>query len=193
MRVSYLQPAETRPGLVTAIASTPGVAAYFDLSFQHASNPVLRRMRRFGDSEAFLGLLDQARAQAPEAGARSNFIVGFPGETEQDLEILCDFLSAARLDAIGVFGYSDEDGTEAEGFEGKHDEDEIAERVAHVTALAEELTAQRAEERLGETGRGARRVRRGRASSRAARPTRARRSTGRPCWRACRAAWRSVT
>jgi ribosomal protein S12 methylthiotransferase len=150
VRVSYLQPAETRPGLVTAIASTPGVAAYFDLSFQHASNPVLRRMRRFGDSEAFLGLLDQARAQAPEAGARSNFIVGFPGETEEDLEILCDFLSAARLDAIGVFGYSDEDGTEAEKFEGKHDQDEIDERLAHVTALAEELTAQRAEERIGE-------------------------------------------
>ena len=150
VRVSYLQPAETRPGLVTAIAATPGVAPYFDLSFQHASNPVLRRMRRFGDSEAFLGLLEQARAQAPEAGARSNFIVGFPGETEQDLEVLCDFLSDARLDAIGIFGYSDEDGTEAEGFEDKLDEDEIRERVAHVTALAEELTAQRAEERIGE-------------------------------------------
>jgi ribosomal protein S12 methylthiotransferase len=149
--VSYLQPAETRPGLVTAIASTPGVAAYYDLSFQHASNPVLRRMRRFGDAEAFLGLLDQARTQAPEAGARSNFIVGFPGETEEDLEILCGFLSEARLDAIGIFGYSDEDGTEAERFEGKLDEDEISERVAHVTALAEELTAQRAAERLGET------------------------------------------
>ena len=150
VRVSYLQPAETRPGLVTAIARTRGVAAYFDLSFQHASNPVLRRMRRFGDPEAFLGLLDQARAQAPEAGARSNFIVGFPGETERDLEILCDFLTEARLDAIGIFGYSDEDGTEAEGFADKHDEDEIHERVAHVTALAEELTAQRAEERIGE-------------------------------------------
>jgi ribosomal protein S12 methylthiotransferase len=150
VRVSYLQPAETRPGLVTAIARTPGVAPYFDLSFQHASNPVLRRMRRFGDSEAFLGLLEQARAQAPEAGARSNFIVGFPGETEHDLEVLCDFLSEARLDAIGVFGYSDEDGTEAERFEDKLDEDEIRERVEHVTALAEELTSQRAEERVGE-------------------------------------------
>jgi ribosomal protein S12 methylthiotransferase len=150
VRVSYLQPAEMRPGLVTALAVTPGVAPYYDLSFQHASNPVLRRMRRFGDAEAFLGLLDQARTQAPEAGARSNFIVGFPGETEQDLQVLCDFLSEARLDAIGIFGYSDEDGTAAEGFDGKIDEDEIAERVAHVTALAEELTAQRAEERIGE-------------------------------------------
>ena len=150
VRVSYLQPAETRPGLVTAIAATPGVAAYYDLSFQHASNPVLRRMRRFGDAESFLGLLEQARSQAPEAGARSNFIVGFPGETEEDLQVLCDFLSEARLDAIGIFGYSDEDGTEAEGFEGKHDEDEILDRLAHVTALAEQLTAQRAEERIGE-------------------------------------------
>ncbi len=150
VRVSYLQPAETRPGLVTAIARTPGVAAYFDLSFQHASNPVLRRMRRFGDSEQFLGLLEQARAQAPEAGARSNFIVGFPGETEHDLEVLCDFLTQARLDAVGVFGYSDEDGTEAERFDDKLDEDEISDRVAHVTALAEELTSQRAEERIGE-------------------------------------------
>jgi ribosomal protein S12 methylthiotransferase len=150
VRVSYLQPAETRPGLVTAIATTPGVADYFDLSFQHASNPVLRRMRRFGDSESFLGLLEQARSQAPQAGARSNFIVGFPGETEHDLEVLCDFLTDARLDAIGIFGYSDEDGTEAEKFEDKLDEDEIRERVEHVTALAEELTSQRAEERIGE-------------------------------------------
>ncbi len=150
VRVSYLQPAETRPGLVSAIAGTPGVAAYFDLSFQHASHSVLRRMKRFGDPEAFLGLLEQVRSQAPEAGVRSNFIVGFPGETESDLQVLCDFLTDARLDAIGIFGYSDEDGTEAEGFEGKLDEDEISERLEHVTALAEELTAQRAEERIGQ-------------------------------------------
>ncbi|HEX6875124.1 MAG TPA: 30S ribosomal protein S12 methylthiotransferase RimO [Nocardioidaceae bacterium] len=150
VRVSYLQPAETRPGLVSAIAGTQGVADYFDLSFQHASNAVLRRMRRFGDPESFLALLDQVRSQAPLAGVRSNFIVGFPGETEEDLEILCDFLDAARLDAVGVFGYSDEDGTEAATHEGKLDEDEIRARTEHVTSLAEELTAQRAEERIGE-------------------------------------------
>ena len=88
VRVSYLQPAEIRPGLLEAIATTPGVAPYFDLSFQHASNTVLRRMRRFGDPESFLGLLDRVRSLAPEAGVRSNVIVGFPGETEQDLEML---------------------------------------------------------------------------------------------------------
>src|SRR6476646_7810809 len=151
VRVSYLQPAETRPGLVTAIATTPGVAAYYDLSFQHASHAVLRRMRRFGDPESFLGLVEQIRSQAPLAGIRSNVIVGFPGETEEDLATLCDFLVEARMDAVGVFGYSDEDGTEAEGYDGKLDDDEIRERTEHVTALVEELNAQRAEERVGES------------------------------------------
>jgi ribosomal protein S12 methylthiotransferase RimO len=151
VRVSYLQPAELRPGLIEAIAGTPGVAPYFDLSFQHASGPLLRRMRRFGDRERFLELLEQVRALAPEAGVRSNFIVGFPGETEEDVEELAEFLTAARLDVIGVFGYSDEEGTEAAGFDGKLDADEVAARVADLSVLAEELTAQRAEERLGST------------------------------------------
>ncbi len=152
VRVSYLQPAETRPGLIEAIASTPGVVPYFDLSFQHASATVLRRMRRFGDPESFLGLLEQIRVLEPRAGVRSNVIVGFPGETEEELQTLCDFLVAARMDVTGVFGYSDEDGTEAAGFEEhlKLDEDEIRARTEHVTNLVEELNAQRAEERMGE-------------------------------------------
>jgi ribosomal protein S12 methylthiotransferase len=150
VRVSYLQPAETRPGLVTTIAGTPGVADYFDLSFQHASATVLRRMRRFGDPESFLALLDDVRRQAPAAGVRSNFIVGFPGETEEDFEVLCDFVAAAGLDAIGVFGYSDEDGTEAASYDAKLADEEVAERVEHLTGIAEELTARRAEQRIGE-------------------------------------------
>jgi tRNA A37 methylthiotransferase MiaB len=107
-------------------------------------------MRRFGDPDSFLGLLDRVRAVAPAAGVRSNVIVGFPGETEDDLQTLCDFLVAARLDVAGVFGYSDEDGTEAATMEGKLDDDEIRARVEQVTDLVEELTSQRAEERLGE-------------------------------------------
>jgi len=150
VRVSYLQPAELRPGLLEAIATTAGVAPYFDISFQHASNAVLRRMRRFGDPESFLGLLDRVRSLAPAAGVRSNVIVGFPGETEQDLETLCDFLVAARLDVVGVFGYSDEDGTEAATYDDKLDEDEVRSRAAHVSDLVEELTAQRAEDRIGD-------------------------------------------
>ncbi len=149
VRASYLQPAETRPGLVEAIANTPGVAAYYDLSFQHSSEPVLRRMRRFGSTERFLELLDSARKLAPEAGARSNFIVGFPGETRQDVDELARFLTDARLDAIGIFDYSDEDGTEAAGLTGKVRPETIKRRYDKIVALAEELCAQRAEDRLG--------------------------------------------
>jgi ribosomal protein S12 methylthiotransferase len=151
VRVSYLQPAETRPSLVEAIATTPGVAAYFDLSFQHASEPVLRRMRRFGNRESFLQLLGSVRDLAAAAGARSNVIVGFPGETKADVAELEKFLVEARLDAIGVFGYSDEDGTEAATFDHKVRRDVVDRRVSRLTCLVEELVAQRAEDRLGET------------------------------------------
>ena len=151
VRVSYLQPAETRSSLIEAIATTPGVAAYFDLSFQHASEPVLRRMRRFGSTGRFLALLDEVRAGAPAAGVRSNVIVGFPGETRADVAELARFLTAARLDAVGVFGYSDEDGTEASGYAGKLRRDVLDRRVSRLGRLVEELMAQRAEERLGET------------------------------------------
>jgi len=151
VRVSYLQPAETRPSLLEVIATTPGVVPYFDLSFQHASSDVLRHMRRFGGTESFLDLLAAARALSPQAGARSNVIVGFPGETEDDVEELERFLVAARLDAVGVFGYSDEEGTEAATYDGKLDDDVVRDRVERLSALVEELTSQRAEDRLGET------------------------------------------
>lgn len=155
VRVSYLQPAELRPGLISVMTGTPGVAPYFDLSFQHASGPVLRGMRRFGDRPRFLDLLATIRDACPQAGVRSNFIVGFPGETAADLRELELFLDAADLDAIGVFGYSDEDGTEAaartgEGA-GKLGEGEIRRRVTEVADLADEVMARRAASRVGET------------------------------------------
>jgi tRNA A37 methylthiotransferase MiaB len=108
-------------------------------------------MRRFGGTERFIDLIEAIRLRAPLAGIRSNVIVGFPGETEEDVAELEVFLSEARLDAIGVFGYSDEDGTEAVGLPDKISPELIAERVARVGALAEELTSQRAEDRIGET------------------------------------------
>ena len=153
VRVSYLQPAEVRPGLIDVMTSTPGVVPYFDLSFQHASGPLLRAMRRFGDRERFTDLIERVRQACPEAGIRSNFIVGFPGETPADLRELELFLSSARLDAIGIFGYSDEDGTEAAAFaaDKKAGEDEIARRVSEFADIAEEVMAQRAADRVGQT------------------------------------------
>lgn len=150
VRVSYLQPAEMRPGLISVLANTDKVVPYFDLSFQHASSSVLRRMRRFGGVEEFLELLGRIREQAPLAGTRSNFIVGFPGETQQEFDDLVDFISRARLDYVGIFGYSNEDGTEALEFEGQLPQDEIDARVATITELVDELCNQRAEDRIGE-------------------------------------------
>jgi tRNA A37 methylthiotransferase MiaB len=147
--VSYLQPAEVRPGLVTVMTSTPGVAPYFDLSFQHASGGILRAMRRFGDTERFCALIDQIRQACPDAGIRSNFIVGFPGETPADLAELERFLSLAQLDAIGIFGYSDEEGTEAASLPGQVDPAEVARRADELSDLAEEVMAQRAADRVG--------------------------------------------
>ncbi|SNT03062.1 SSU ribosomal protein S12P methylthiotransferase [Geodermatophilus saharensis] len=149
VRVAYLQPAELRPGLLEVIAATDGVAPYFDLSFQHSSPGLLRRMRRFGGTDDFLALVERARSLAPEAGFRTNVILGFPGETEDDVAELERFLTGARLDAVGVFGYSDEEGTEAIGLDGKLDRAEIDARVRRITDLVEELTAQRAEDRVG--------------------------------------------
>ncbi|MFC7488101.1 30S ribosomal protein S12 methylthiotransferase RimO [Knoellia sp. CPCC 206453] len=153
VRVSYLQPAEVRPGLLDAMVAIPEVMPWFDLSFQHASAPLLRRMRRFGGTEPFLGLIDDVRRRSPLAGIRSNVIVGFPGETEAEVDELAQFLTAARLDVVGVFGYSDEDGTEGELLPDKVDAQDIADRVARITDLIEELTAQRAEDRIGESVR----------------------------------------
>ena len=150
VRVAYLQPAEVRPDLLAAIARVPIVAPYYDLSFQHASPTVLRRMRRFGGRSEFLDLVQRIRDLDPDAGIRSNVIVGFPGETEAEFDDLLAFLEEARLDAVGVFGYSDEDGTEAATLPGKLDEDLIRERVERVTALVDEVMAQRAEDRVGQ-------------------------------------------
>ena len=150
VRLSYLQPAEMRPSLLQAMIATDKVVPYFDLSFQHVSPTLLRRMRRFGDSEKFLHLIAQIRALSPEAGIRSNFIVGFPGESEEDFNLLADFITQAQLDAIGIFGYSDEDKTEALDLSDKVDGEIIAERVQSLSSLADEMVTLRAATRIGE-------------------------------------------
>lgn len=150
VRVSYLQPAEIRPGLIETMGRLDGVVDYFDLSFQHAAPDVLRRMRRFGDPESFLGLIERVREVAPQAGIRANVIAGFPGETERDVELLADFLREARLDVCGVFAYSDEDGTEGVGLDGHLPEDDIEDRRAMLADLAMAVMEERAADRVGE-------------------------------------------
>ena len=190
VRVSYLQPAETRPGLVTAIASTPGVAPYFDLSFQHASGAGAAPDAPVRRPESFLGLLEQIRAQAPAGRASApTSSSASPARPRTTSRRCAPSSRRPGSTSIGVFGYSDEDGTEAASYDGKLDEDEIRDRVEHVTRLVEELTAQRAEERIGEevvvlveSRRGRRGRRPGRAPGPRGRrvdvPRRARRAVG---------------
>lgn len=150
IRLSYLQPAEMRPTLLQAMIENEKVAPYFDLSFQHSAKDVLRSMRRFGGSNDFLHLIAQIRALAPEAGIRSNFIVGFPGESEAAFEELCQFVDDASLDAVGVFGYSDEDGTEALTMQNKLAPEVIANRVATLSTIADDAVSKRATLRIGQ-------------------------------------------
>jgi tRNA A37 methylthiotransferase MiaB len=141
-RVSYLQPAETRPSLVAAITGTPGVADYFDLSFQHASAQVLRRMRRFGDPDSFLGLLADVRRQAPGAGVRSNFIVGFPGETEADFRATYELMEDVRYNSAYVFMYSPRPHTPAaELTEGRVPREVAVERLGALNGLQRAIGA----------------------------------------------------
>ncbi len=149
IRLSYLQPAEIRSTLIESILNTPKVVPYFDISFQHAHPDVLRRMKRFGNTKDFLSLIENIRKINPEAGIRSNFIVGFPGETKQEYEEIKLFLEQAQLDAIGIFGYSKEDGTEAVDFKNQIDEQAIKERVSELTEIAEDLMSQKAHSRIG--------------------------------------------
>jgi tRNA A37 methylthiotransferase MiaB len=108
-------------------------------------------MRRFGDADKFLHLISQIRALSPEAGIRSNFIVGFPGETQEDFDDLAKFITNAKLDAVGIFGYSDEDNTEALNLTDKIDAEVIAQRSETLSSLADEMVSLRAQARIGET------------------------------------------
>ena len=148
IRLSYLQPAEMRPSLIEAIVKTDKVVPYFDLSFQHAHTDVLRIMKRFGGTKDFLNLIKSIRKISPEAGIRSNFIVGFPGETEEEYAEIKNFLEQAELDAIGIFGYSQEDGTEAADFKDALAQELVDERVKSLNSIAEELMSQKAHSRI---------------------------------------------
>ncbi|HEX2166623.1 MAG TPA: radical SAM protein, partial [Longimicrobiales bacterium] len=145
----YLQPAELRPGLLEVIASTEGVAPYFDLSFQHSSPALLRRMRRFGDPDSFLELLTRIRGLASEAGVRSNVIVGFPGETDEEFEDMLGLLEEIRFDHLGAFAYSEEESTPAARMEGQVDAAVKRERLERVMEVQQAITQEQNERWIG--------------------------------------------
>jgi ribosomal protein S12 methylthiotransferase len=122
---------------------------YFDLSLQHASKPLLRRMRRWGDGDRFLARIRSIRARDSEAVFRSSFIVGYPGETEGDHDLLLRFVEEAELDWAGFFAFSREDGTYAAGLDGRVDAGLVAERLGELTELQDRITARRRDAMVG--------------------------------------------
>ena len=140
IRLLYLYPSEVRDALVTTMLELPTVVPYFDLSLQHASAPLMRRMKRWGDGQRFLDLISGIRAAEPSAAFRSSFIVGFPGERERDHDTLLAFLAAARLDWAGFFPFSAEAGTAAVTMDGTVADGLMGERLRECSALQDPIT-----------------------------------------------------
>ena len=149
VRLLYLYPSDLDDGLVDAIGAT-GVP-YFDLSLQHVSRPLLRRMRRWGDGARFLTRMAGIRRRWPDAAFRSNFIVGYPGETEDDHDQLLAFVDEAQLDWCGFFAYSREDGTYAAGLDGAVAAGLVADRLAELGERQDAITARHRQALVGRT------------------------------------------
>lgn len=148
-RLLYLYPSDLSDELIEAILDT-GVP-YFDLSLQHVSKAHLRRMRRWGDGQRFLDRIERIRSLSPDAAFRSNFIVGYPGETEEDHDELLRFVEQAQLDWCGFFAYSPEEGTHAVSLPDQVDVSLMNERLAELREMQDAITAQRRDMLLGET------------------------------------------
>ena len=148
VRLLYLYPADLTDELADAIFAT-GVP-YFDLSLQHVSRPLLRRMRRWGDGDKFLSRIQHIRRQEPDAAFRSNFIVGYPSETEEDHEQLLEFIEAAQLDWCAFFAFSSEEGTYAADLSDHVPASLIAERLAELREAQDAITESRRRQLLGQ-------------------------------------------
>ena len=148
VRLLYLYPSELNQQLIDVMCSL--TVPYFDLSLQHVSSPLMRRMKRWGDAERFRDLISEIRRNSPSAVFRSNFIVGYPGETEEDQDQLIDFIKEMQLDWCGFFSFSDEEGTYASGLEGKIDRSLIIERLKELSCLQDEITSSKRDALIGE-------------------------------------------
>lgn len=143
LRLLYLHPREINDRLLETMVASKLVADYFDLSLQHASQPLLRAMKRPGDGVRHLALVDKIRDLSPDAALRSSFIVGFPGETDSQVDELADFLEQARLDWAGFFPYSAEPGTPAAEMDAQVPREEVMTRLRHLSAVQEEITMEK--------------------------------------------------
>jgi len=151
LRLYYLYPGEIRPALIEEMATNPVVADYFDLSLQHTSARLLRAMKRPGSGDRHRELIERIRTAAPGAALRSSFIVGFPGETDDDVDDLAAFLHDARLDWAGFFPFSPEEGTPAREMDRQIPEREKQERLRYLQGIQDEITTERTLDQIGRT------------------------------------------
>ncbi len=148
-RVMYIQPEGVTDELIDTVSTHENICNYFDIPFQHANQRILKSMNRKGSSDEYRALIDRIRARIPNATLRTTLIAGYPGETEEDFEELCDFVEESELDYIGVFAYSREEGTRAYSLEGQLDDDEKASRAQTLRDLADAVCAPRIQARIG--------------------------------------------
>ncbi|MFV9671933.1 MAG: 30S ribosomal protein S12 methylthiotransferase RimO [Acidimicrobiia bacterium] len=151
LRLYYLYPREIRPALIEEMAGNPIVANYFDLSLQHASSRLLRAMKRPGSGDGHRELIERIRSAAPDAATRSSFIVGFPGETDDDVDELASFLDDAQLDWAGFFPYSPEEGTEAAVMDNQIPDSEKQARLRYLQAMQDDITTACSVGQIGRT------------------------------------------
>ncbi len=153
LRLLYLYPKEIRPSLIEEMVTNPKIASYFDLSLQHASAVLLRAMKRPGDGDRYLDLVESIRELDPSAALRSSFIVGFPGETDAHVDELAEFLEIARLDWAGFFVFSPEEGTQAASLERRVPSEEALERLRHLQGIQDQITSEKNFETVGSSCR----------------------------------------
>ncbi|MBQ9001781.1 MAG: MiaB/RimO family radical SAM methylthiotransferase, partial [Eggerthellaceae bacterium] len=149
-RVMYIQPEGVTDELIEAVATHDNICSYFDIPFQHCNPEILSRMNRKGSGEEYLELLERIRMRIPDVTLRTTLIAGFPGETEEQFEELCDFVEDAELDYVGVFAYSREEGTRAYNLENQVDEDEKLARAQRIRDVADAVSTGIVSARIGQ-------------------------------------------
>jgi ribosomal protein S12 methylthiotransferase len=151
IRFLYCYPNRVTPKLLETIAEHERLVKYLDIPLQHASRSVLARMKRGSHADAFLKMLERIRLTIPGVSLRTSFIVGFPGETNEDFRVLCDFVREAKFDWMGVFAYSDEETAKSFACEGKVDAETIARRRDELMAIQQKISRQKLRAKVGKT------------------------------------------
>lgn len=149
IRVMYFYPENLTDSILDLIASRPNICNYIDIPFQHLSDPILKKMKRWGSYEQYKNIVSNIRSRIPESSIRTSFIVGFPGETQKDYETLLGGLDEFQFNRVGFFSYSDEPETASFRLEGKVEEEEKEKRISQASFIQEEISEEILKGRIG--------------------------------------------